>query len=135
MTIHKGPCSNKANTITHCSQRLISGSVVENMKLNRKKAALDSLQEIIAKEVNLRPHRVDAFLTLVTRIPGYPENSTYYECFSGKIVAEIHSEDPLGSNLRFSVDAEVLDAFAVVILWLQNSCSFEEKNRPFKNTL
>jgi len=132
MTIHKGNCSKKANTTTHCSQRLISGSVVENMKLNRKKAALDSLQEIIAKEVNLRPHRVDAFLTLVTRIPGYPENSTYYECFSGKIVAEINSEDPLGSNLRFSVDAEVLDAFAVVILWLQNSCSFEEKIAPLK---
>jgi len=132
MTTHRGNCMSKANTTVHCSQRLSTDcSIVENMKLKTKKAAIESIQDNIVKEETLKPHRVDAFLTFITRIPGYADNHNNYECFSGKVVAEINSENPIGSNLRYPLEATA-DAFSVLIIWIQKSCSFEEKITALK---
>jgi len=87
----------KANTTIHCSQRLsMDCSIVENMKLKTKKAALESIQDNIVKEETLKPHRVDAFLTFINRIPGYADNHNNYSVFlerlSQKSTVRIQSE-------------------------------------------
>jgi len=128
----------RANSTTHCSQRLYSphkssGSILENMSFNRRRVALEAIQEIIIKEENIRPHRVDAFLALISALPAYPENNDQYACFAGKIVAENAGADQLlCMHFRFSTGEEVLNAFSVISLWIEKSYSFEEKIAAMK---
>lgn len=137
MTVHKA-CMDRANTTSHCSQRLFSshkssGSIIENMSVNRKKVALETTQEIIIKEEYIRPHRVDVFLALITNLSGYTELNEQYACFTGKIVTTNTTEnDLLCMNFRFSVGEEVLNTLSVLSLWIERSILCEERIAALK---